>query len=267
MNYPSLSTHFTSLFYLLWAVPYFRGVIYLNEIMARIFKIEQSYFSLHQNFITTRYSSVTSELFMISRLLYYLGRDSEMANKALTEAVRAFTTVCPTFKTNCDFEFVDAFHKLISLLHCGLSLLTQSSTRMVAVQLASGSGQSKGKDEPVLNQPVRLEPSNGFEQNSAVFDAISGVVERTKFCVDCHKKTIVKEPIISLDFVVLFNSDIPPIRKTFKDWRFDEGLKTLKITSQKWKLIPFIKEKKEVIVSSIYDYLSHFNTSPGVESK
>ena len=39
------------------------------------------------------------------------------------------------------------------------------------------------------------------------------------------------------------------------------------IKSQKWKLLPMLVEWKEVVVSSVYDYLCHFNSSPGLDTR
>lgn len=183
-----------------------------------------------------------------------------MANAALAEAVGAFTASCPTFRTNSDFEFVDAFVKLTSVLHCCLALSDQSSSRLIA-QLES--------DEPqrLMTRSITNAAMGRLAQSSAFFDPISGIVERARVCSECQLKTVDSDPMVGLDFCVLFNNDIPNIRKTFKNWRFEEGMRTRTIKSQKWKLLPMLGERKEVIVSTVYDYLCDFNSTPGEDTK
>jgi hypothetical protein len=191
-----------------------------------------------------------------------------MANAALFEAIWAFTSNCPAFKTNCDFEFVDGFIKLISLLHCCMVVSDQASSLLIAHQFSpSPSEKSKETAAPIGLPQAQAPLLKGLKSTSPIFDVISGVVQRSKVCSECHHKTVVEEPIISLDFVVLFNDEIPPIRKVFKEWKFDEGMRTRKIKTKKWKMIPLITQQKEVSVSTIYDYLSHFNSTPGAATE
>lgn len=200
--------------------------------------------------------------------MYFIGSDLPLPDTALYEAIWAFTDQCPSFKSQCDFEFPAAFMSLLTLLHCGLVLSDQTNSEL----LMAAETQQNDSSVPIESTPGRKtnrkhrlphrRAASDLINISPIFDPIAGVVEINTSCSDCGKKRVEEEVIISLDFTVLFNDQLPKIRESFKKWRFEEGLRTKKVKSSRWKLMSLIADDKFVDVSTIYDYMSHFNTTP-----
>lgn len=233
-----MANSFHTCLYLLWSIPYFRFVL------RRSYLLEAESLKLSGRLLTS------GICFKLSRIIHMM---DDVKNKStyIADAWSAFSKKFENYRTHTIIDATDLFSDVLGVLHSSLSLPNIWYKKPLKPQ----SMLSERSEPGVLPQQ-----SGSIVNNSPIFAAVGGEIEKNLMCKECSNTTQRCENFISLNFKKLQEPEIAVIREQFEKQGYREG-QVYKTEGRKQGLLSrvFQRKRKQVPVVTIRDYMCHLN--------